>query len=138
MLIETKNKPIINPATRAGASFDIALNPTGLRHISPTVCKKYVLVNHHGETNEPRIAALAGGTRIANAIPPNSNAPTNFAGLDGSRLPSAIHSHANSGARIITKSAGTNWNQLAGKSNPNTTRLVLRSANRLSDEPACS
>src|SRR5580658_1779803 len=71
-------------------------------------------------------------------MPPNIKARVNFAGLDGSRLANAIHSQANSGARIITKSAGTNWNQLAGKSNPNTTRLVLRSANRLSDEPACS
>jgi hypothetical protein len=39
MLIETKTTHH-HPATRAGASFVIALNPTGLRHISPTVCRK--------------------------------------------------------------------------------------------------
>src|SRR5580698_2373010 len=98
MLIDTKNKPIIIPATRAGASFDIALNPTGLRHISPAVCKKYVPASHHGDTSAPVNVALAGGTRMANAIPPRTSAIANFDGLDGSRLPSAIHSQANTGA----------------------------------------
>src|SRR5271170_1791368 len=84
------------------------------------------------------MAALAGGTRSANAIPPNAKAQTNFAGLDGSRLPSAIHSQANIGARIITKIDGTDWNQLGGKSNPRITWRVLRSAKRFSDEPPCS
>ena len=87
MLIETKNNPIIKPATRAGASFVIALNPTGLRHISPTVCRKYVPVSHHGETSAPAIAALAGGIRIANAIAPNKQTPGKF-GRAG-RLPFA-------------------------------------------------
>src|SRR6266849_2866942 len=103
MLIDTNHSPIIIPATRAGASFVIALNPTGLRHISPAVCRKYVPVSHHGETNPPVIATLAGGTRIANAIAPKTNAKANFDGLDGSRLSKAIHSHAKTGARIITK-----------------------------------
>ena len=60
----------------------------------------------------------AGGIRIANAIAPNSRPQANLAGLDGSCFPSAIHSQANAGARIMTKSDGTNWNQLGGKSNP--------------------
>src|SRR6202046_3218337 len=138
MLSDTKNKPIIIPATRAGASFVMALNPTGLRHISPAVCRKYVPVNHHGETSAPIIADLAGGIRSAKAIAPNSRPQANFAGLEGSRLPNATHSHANTGARIITNSDGTNWNQLGGKSNPSTTWRELRSAKRFRDEPPCS
>src|ERR1700722_5663660 len=122
MLMETKNKPIIMPATRAGASLLMALSPTGLRHISPMVWMKYVPVSHHGETSAPASVALAGGIKIANAIPPNTKAQTNLAGLDGSRLPSAIHSQAKIGARIITNNDGTNWNQLAGKLNPRSTR----------------
>src|SRR5580692_6445715 len=108
MLIDTNHSPIIIPARRAGASLVIALRPTGLRHISATVCTKYVPVNHPGEPCPPRMATLAGGIKIANAIPLNTIDQANFVGLDGSRLPKAIQSHANTGARIITKAAGTN------------------------------
>src|SRR5271157_5074029 len=121
MLMETNQSPIIIPQTRAGASLVMALSPTGLKHISPAVCMKYVPVNHHGETSAPVIDALAGGIKSANALPPNTRANANLAGLEGSHLPNAIQSQANTGARIITKNDGTNWNQLAGKSNPSTT-----------------
>ena len=40
MLVERNQMPIMNPAARSGASLVIALKPTGLRHNSPSVCRK--------------------------------------------------------------------------------------------------
>src|ERR1035437_4464227 len=37
MLVERNQMPMMNPAARAGASFVMALKPTGLRHTSPSV-----------------------------------------------------------------------------------------------------
>ena len=74
----------------------------------------------------------------ANPRPTNSNPNVNLVGLDGSRLRSATHSQAKTGARMIRIKGWTNWNQLAGNSKPNTLRLVLRSAKRFSEDPACS
>ena len=39
-LVERNHMPIAKPAARAGASFVIALKPTGLRHISPITLRK--------------------------------------------------------------------------------------------------
>src|SRR3954464_6188174 len=47
ILIDRNQIPIMNPAARSGASFVVALNPTGLRQSSPSVCRKYVPTNHH-------------------------------------------------------------------------------------------
>src|SRR5947209_7355344 len=80
----------------------------------------------------------AAGTRTRKLSPTKSSPIENFAGLDGSRLPSLIHNHAKKGAKINTNSGWTHWNQLAGNSYPNTCRLVFRSAKRFSDDPACS
>src|SRR5580765_8196401 len=62
----------------------------------------------------------------------------NFAGLDGSRRPSRIHSHAKIGEKMMTKSGSTDWNQLDGYVKPATTRRVARSANSVRLDPACS
>src|SRR5205807_4283000 len=84
---------------------------------------------------------MAAGTRMAKAAPPNISPSENFAGLEGSsrlRL-SASHNQAKTGASATTKTGCTNWYQLAGKTRPKgRVRSVLRSANRLSVEPACS
>src|SRR2546421_12042766 len=62
----------------------------------------------------------------------------NFVGLDGSRRPSRTHIHANTGASAMMKSELTDWYQLLGKSQPRIELRVLRSARRLSVDPACS
>ena len=91
----------------------MALSPTGLRHISPTVWMKYVPINHHGETNAPVKAARAGGTRIANAMPPNTNAQREF--RRAGRLPlaqsrsTAMRISAPGSSRRPTARTGTSW-----------------------------
>src|SRR6266542_4190657 len=75
---------------------------------------------------------------MAKASPPERRPRENFAGLDGSRLRKASHSQPKTGASVITKIGCTDWNQLAGKLYPKMWQSVPRSANRLSEEPACS
>src|SRR5215467_6587397 len=106
--METNQTPIMRPATRVGASLVIALKPTGLKHNSPSVCKKYVMVSHQGETSAPAAFALAGGTRMAKDSPANRRPRENFAGLEGSRCRRAIHSQAKTGAWRITNIGCTN------------------------------
>ena len=62
----------------------------------------------------------------------------NLAGLEGFRLPSRTQSTAKTGANRMMKSGGSDWYQLAGKPWPRIELSVLRSAKRLSVEPACS
>src|SRR3954469_6810325 len=78
--------------------------------------------------------------RIANPAPAKISAIANFAGLDGScpRAPSHSQSHAKTGASIHRNSEFSDWNQLLGNGKPRSTLFVLRSANRLSVDPACS
>src|SRR5580658_7013184 len=108
MLIETNHTPIISPATRTGASFVIALNPTGLRHSSPIVCNRYVAFSHHMDTSTPPDARTAPAAITANPSPPNSSPNVNFDGLDGSRRPICNHIHANTGASATTNTGCTN------------------------------
>src|SRR5690242_18061266 len=122
------------PPSRTGASLVIELKPTGLRHISPSVWIKYVALSHQGETEAP----AATGTRMANPSPTHRSPKVNFVGLDGWRFPSASHNQANTGAIAITRIGCTDWNQAAGNTKLPICRLMLRSANRLSDDPACS
>src|ERR1700694_2150856 len=138
MAIERNQTPIMKPATRWGASWVIALKPTGLRHISPIVCKKYVAVSHNGDTRTPWLASAAAGTRTTRPELTKKRPHENFAGLEGSCRSSLIQNQAKMGARITTKIAFTAWNQLAGNAKPKTLLFVLRSANRLREEPACS
>ena len=48
-----------------------------------------------------------------------SRPSANLAGTDGSRGPSRTQSHANTGARRITKSGCTDWNHDEGNEKPN-------------------
>ena len=59
-------------------------------------------------------------------------------GVDGSRDPSAIQSHANTGANAQTKNEFIDWNQLLGKLQPTIDVRVSRSAKSVSVDPACS
>src|SRR5688572_9369172 len=132
--------PIDIPAIRAGDNVVMALRPTGDRASSPMVCRRYVSVSHIGLTWKPPSAACAGGTRMANPSPTKTRPNANLAGLDGSAPRDAIltHIHAKTGARIIRNSEFSDWNQLLGNGRPIISVRVLRSAKRLSVEPACS
>ena len=60
--------------------------------------------------------------------------------MDGLRLRRArnTQNQAKNGASVMMNSGLTACSQLAGISQPNSMRSVWRSANRLSEEPACS
>ena len=65
----------------------------------------------------------------------------NLTGIPGSipRFPSVVHSLENTGASATMKKALKNCVCPAEMRNsPNTDKLVLRSANSVSDDPACS
>ena len=134
--------PIMNPAARSGASLVMALRPTGLRQSSPRVCRKYVPISHQMPTCAPCYASFSRrAPEWRKPSRPNSRPRANLAGLEGSspRRFSASHSQANTGASATTKIGCTNWNQPAGNSQPeHACGWCLRSANRFSDEPACS
>src|SRR5437868_14966419 len=67
------------------------------------------------------------------------NSPSvNFTGLDGSRDPRRIQIQAKTGAKRITTSGSTDWNQLEGYVKPKIVSLVARSAKRFRLDPACS
>src|SRR5580693_4766262 len=97
--MERNQTPMMSPPTLDGASFVMALNPTGLRQSSPTVCSKYTSVSHQGLTPVPP----ATGMRMANPRPTNSNPQENLVVLVGSFLPMRTHSHANTGASAMMK-----------------------------------
>ena len=61
-----------------------------------------------------------------------------MAGLEGSRRPRRIHSHANTGAKATTKIGSTDWYQLDGNDQPKITLFVYWSAKRFRLLPACS
>src|SRR5262245_13456946 len=98
------------------------------------------MFSHQIPTCAPPSVILAAGIRTAKDSPANSNPRENFAGAGGSAClrPRDSHNKANTGARATTKIGCTNWNQLAGNSQPKMMRLVFRSANRFSEDPACS
>ena len=81
---------------------------------------------------------FAAGRRNRKETPIIRSPNANFAGVDGSRLPRWTQSHANAGARTITKIACTVRNQLDGKLTPRMDVRVYRSPKRLSVDPACS
>src|ERR1051325_10853301 len=68
---------------------------------------------------------------------PTKNKPkANFVGVVGSYLPSRIQSHANAGARRMTKIAWTETNQLDGLQAAERSALVVRFFIRLAHEAA--
>ena len=68
----------------------------------------------------------------------NNSPSENFAVCDGLRVPSFIHSQAKIGARITTQSELMDCHLPDPNDSPKTSLRVLRSANRVSVEPACS
>src|SRR5262245_44121111 len=70
--------------------------------------------------------------------PTSSRASANFAGLDGARSPSFNQRYANTGDNSIIPNGLMFWYQLDGKLNEPMCNCDLRSANRLSNPPACS
>src|SRR5947208_11795957 len=98
---------------------------------------KYTTTSQSGDTR-PAPVRLAASVSTTNAIPANNNPNANFAGLDGCRFPMRCQMNAKTGASIITKIAGTDWNQLEGYSQPKIVFWVSRSANNVILEPACS
>src|SRR5580693_2720637 len=97
---------------RTGASLVMALKPTGLRHNSPMVCRKYVSVSHNGLTRPDDAAA---GTKTIKPRPTKINPSVNLVGLEGSRRPNQIHNHANTGANAMMNTEFTDWKNAAGK-----------------------
>src|ERR1700693_4544188 len=53
--IEANQTPIMNPTMRAGASLVTVESPTGERHSSPTVWRRYTAVSHSGLTRPPAV-----------------------------------------------------------------------------------
>ena len=104
---------------RAGDTFVTALMPTGLQTELAELGDQYDTISHHGLTRTPSAAcAIApAGTSTRNDSAMKNSPSANLAATDGSRGPSLIHSHANIGARMITKSGGTDWNQDEGNEN---------------------
>src|SRR5688572_22594463 len=66
--VAKNHRPIMTPANFAGDSFVTMLNPTGLRHSSPTTSKKYTPTSHRGLTLPSAVSAEAGTSR-QNASP---------------------------------------------------------------------
>src|SRR5258705_7220514 len=98
---------------------------------------KYTTTNQSGETR-PAPVRLAANVMTTKAIPAKNNPKANFAELEGCRSPMRCQMNAKTGASIMTKIAGTAWNQLDGYSQPKIVLSVSRSANKVILEPACS
>src|SRR5260370_31312216 len=116
MEIDKNQKPIMRLTTRAGASFVIALSPTGLNRSSPTVCNRYVNESHSGLTRPFGPAIWAAGTSTANPSPTQTRPRANFVGLEGLRLPKAAQIHGNTGPNPLTRLPRQDCNQLDGNS----------------------
>src|SRR5882724_4602118 len=98
---------------------------------------KYTATSQSGETR-PAPVRLAAKVITMNAIPAKKSPKANFAELEGCRAPMRCQMNAKTGASMITKIAGTDWNQLEGNAQPKISFRVSRSANNVMLEPACS
>src|SRR5438045_3346667 len=79
---------------------------------------------------------VAGKAINTQAMPANNSPIVNLPGLDGCRSPRDCQTAPIMGAKIITKIAGTDWNQLEGYCQPNNVVRVIRSAKSVKLEPA--
>src|SRR4030095_11069625 len=113
MEIERNQTPSISPTILPGDNFVTVLRPTGLKQSSPIVCRKYTKTNHIGLTR-PEAARVAANAITTKAIPAKNSPIVNFPGLEGWRSPSFCQTAPMIGAKMITKIAGTDWNQLEG------------------------
>ena len=119
----------------------MALKPTGLIVSSPIVWSRYVAMSQSGLALAPVAAALAGNDQDEEAEADGDEAVDELAragGLVDRSSPAPPQIHANTGASVKMKNELTLWNQLLGNGMPKMLVSVLRSANRLSVEPACS
>src|SRR3954466_8979565 len=91
-----------------------------------------------GLTCVPLAESWAATISTAKPAPTRIRPMPNLVGLDGSFLPMRSQIHAKTGASMKRNAEFIDWNQLLGKLHPKTDVRVLRSANRLSVEPACS
>ena len=143
--------PIISDETRCGASFVVALRPTGDSVSSPSVWKRYVSTSHHGDAWPPSAETSPAPTIVTKPRPSSTRPIPNLVAVDGSRplRPRYTQIIATNGAMVKMKKAFSDWNQAAGTmvpfSNPGIhwsqsprVRSVDCSANRLRLEPACS
>src|ERR1051325_9929366 len=123
--------PINSDANRTGATLVTYDNPTGERHSSPHVWKRYAATNQNGLTSTPLSALPPPMTMNKKPIASSTRPSTILSAVEGSRPadPRPVHSMANSGAKMRIASGFTDWNQLEGTLNPPTSRLVFLSAN---------
>src|SRR5699024_10914532 len=98
--LDKNQRLIVCAENAAGASFVVADNPTGDRHNSPSTTKKKLSTSHNGLTSVSVPFMSAGMIITINDSPANTKPNENFFGVDGCRLPSLIHNHANIGASI--------------------------------------
>src|SRR2546430_16941669 len=88
----------------------------------------------------PPITMRAAGTRIKKPRPTPIIPRPNLTSVNGSLLRFARYTHkaANNGASVTTKIEFNDWNVVAPKDQPKIVRSVLRLANSVNVDPACS
>src|SRR4051794_27805156 len=105
----------MKPTMRGGESFVTIERPTGLRHNSPIICRKYNPISHHGLTNCLLCSKyFAAGTTSRNDSDRKNRPAVNFAGLEGFFEPRESQIRAKTGEKMMTNSGSTDWNQLDG------------------------
>src|SRR3954449_3203007 len=141
--IDRNHTPIMRPTTLAIDSLVIMLNPTGEMHNSASEWMRYRPASHHSPTWKllPAPAKVEPKTRNKNPAPTPIKAMENLTGIDGSSprfarlVQRMLMNGANSTMQIGLKFCVCGADMV---NRPNTLRSVLRSANRVSEEPACS
>src|SRR6476469_1195005 len=141
--IDRNHTPIIRPTMRAIDSLVIIDRPTGEMQSSATEWITYRPASHHKPTWKlfAAPAKVVPQTRNRKPAPTPTSATANFTGIEGSRprRERPVQSMLISGARI-TIAIGLKFCVCGAEivNSPNTLLSVLRSANRVSDDPACS
>src|ERR1041385_5762600 len=111
--MERNHTPSISPTILPGDNLVTVLRPTGLKQSSPIVWRKYTSTSHIGLTR-PLAARVAANAITTNARPAKNSPIVNLPGLEGCLSPSFSQTAPMIDAKMITKSAGTAWNQLDG------------------------
>ena len=94
--------PIICPTRRPGASLVMLLRPTGLRHSSPTVWKKYVATSHCMPTF-PSTSDIDAHAITTNPVASSSRPRPNLVAIPGLRSPSLTQIMPTTGASRMMK-----------------------------------
>src|SRR5438270_5776442 len=141
--IDKNHTPITRPTTLAIDSLVIMLNPTGEMHNSASEWMRYKPASHQRPTWKllPGPAKVDPNTRNRKPAPTPISAMANLIGIEGSRprLARPVQSMLIRGASN-TMQIGLKFCVCGAEivNSPNTLRSVFRSANSVSDEPACS